>query len=43
MFSYVNWLIEQEVSYVGGERGVHGAFGYKGLQLPSNMKLCGNL
>ena len=37
------WLIKQEVSYVGGERGIHGGFGYKGLQLPSNMKLSGNL
>ena len=40
---YVNWLIKQKVSYVGGERGIHGAFGYKGLQLPSSMKLSGNL
>ena len=38
-FSCVYWLLEQEVSYVGGKRRIHEAFGYKSLQLPSGMKL----
>ena len=38
-FSYVDWLIEQEVSYVGGKKGIHEAFGYKSHQVWSYVEI----